>query len=325
MKTFLGVSTANEYGLTSASAQIAGTWEMAALDDGALACFEVGGANDGAIVDDGAPAPQSDKVVFGVNRADGGAIFSGIVDRASLQYSKLAAVSAVAKVMFVGAEDNTTGNLNAVTGAAGTWGLIIVDKSKEEHDTKRQWVLTGSYTATDTDQTIVDLMIAAWNADTKCAALATAAQGGDAESHYGMKLTAATAGTDFTVYAIDGIAAADIYEEGFKNHSYTGTAYGSTVANVMAIGDYTTLREEEKEGEARRGVSQHPESKGYFGSPTSMLNSSYTYVTYSLKWKITGADQNMDRESKHFNELIIAVYSSNANTIAALDNILAAL
>lgn len=325
MENFLAVSTANEYGQASGGSDIAGIWEVADLDDDALACFEGDGANGGKLVSGAAPSLSCNTVQFAVNRATDGVILSPLVDRETLVWEKQAAGSAVAKIMYVGAHDNSTGNLNAVTGSAGVWTLFIEDKSKEHYDTSRKHILTGAFTASDTDQTIVDLIIAAWNADSWCAALATASQGGDAASHYGLKLTGATAGVDFTVYAGDDISTATIYEQGQLNHAYTGSTYSSTAAAVSAIGDYTSLREEEKAGEARKGVNQEGEAKDKFGAPTSMLNSAYTYTTYKLRWKSTSADPNINRENKQYQELIIAVYTSGASTITAMDNILAAL
>jgi hypothetical protein len=327
MKNFLAVNTANKYGFTSGGSLIAGVWAVNTLVTGAIACFDSGGTTDGTIVDDTTPAPVSNQVKFAVYRnATDGTIFSPAVDRESLIWEEQAPVAAVAKTMFIGGYDASTGKMNWTTATAvGVWTVNLIDLSKEHWDTSRIITISDDYAIGTTEENVVDAIVAAINAHLTAKLLVTATKVGDGTPGYGVKLIGVTAGKNFTAYALDGIALADIYEYGYKNHAYTGSAYSPCAKAVAAIGDYTNMRDLEMEGEARKGINQEEYSGKYLGTPTSMLTAGSTYHTFVLTWRNTLPDQNMDRESKQLQQLVIGILSTNADCITSIRAILNSL
>lgn len=326
MKNFLAANSANEYGEDSSDALIAGKWEINDLDVEAIACFEHGGTSDGKLVAAIAPDITAAEVQFAAMRTTYGHIYGPPIARNStLNVEKLTAVAGVAKVMFVGANSNTVGSLNPVTGAAGVWTLIVVVKKSHEV-TDRQFVLSEPFTADDTESTIADAMVAAWNADVNASAIAAAVKTGDSDPGYGMSLTGVDATYDFTVWAHDDISNSNVYEYEFADRVYSsGTSYNCT-KYVKSINYGIDLRDDELEGEARKAISQEGRTKQLIssGGPGSMLTAASAYTTYTFTWRNTKATIGKDKDSTE-QVFVLAILQTNTQLIADMDNIVAAL
>lgn len=314
------------------SDDITGADEITSLSDGALACLE----KDGTLVDDTLPNVTQDAIYFALGRTTNGPLITPLIDLATLKYQKTAYVAPVAKVVVVGSNTNagTTYNCNLPSSpVAGTIAeIMIINQDKSHHDRTREKIYQYQVKTGDSAASIQTAIIALINADANRIVNALEV---DATNHDGFKLTAITAGNNFSVVCGGILADADVLEYKEIKHAgtagltegYTAALTAVVVANVVGMGTVAQIAEMELDYSTELG-NNGLDSRGVelYSAPSRVVAGA-TYTTYLLTWT-TPSDNPLIPQPNMTQQLVISVPAGDTGagkTIAALDSILASL
>lgn len=172
------------------------------------------------------------KVQFVTKSANNGLKWSSIITVSKGTAQLLAAVAAVAKVVFVGnqTDGGTTYSLNLPTLAAGDLaGVTVIDTSKPVGTLRRERSYTYELKSGDDAAAIITALAAIINADAH--KIVTAANAHAGATLDGFKLTGSTAGVNFEVAPIGVFRSANITTAG------AGTAVTTAQGNAAQIKD----------------------------------------------------------------------------------------
>ena len=238
-------------GLTPGTGTVA---SIASLADGAFALVnkDPESASYNKIVDlasSSAVSALPSKVQFVTKSANNGLKWSSIITVSKGTAQLLAAVAAVAKVVFVGNQTSggTTYSLNLPTLAAGDLaGVTVIDTSKPVGTLRRERSYTYEVKSGDNAAAIVAALIALINADSHRIVNAAVAYSGATD---GFKLTGSTAGVNFEVAPIGVFRSADI------------TTAGAGTAVTTAQGSAAQIKDLEKFDMVERGLDDARQSE----------------------------------------------------------------
>lgn len=302
---------------------LAGSWELETLTNGELLCMD----QAGTAVDMLAPAIATDEMYFAVGRT-GTAETSPMINIATLEWNKQDYTAPVAKVMYIGDDGSSTYGLHMptplVTGDVAS--IRLVDKSKLHFDTERTIDVEYVVQDGDTTSTVAANFFAAINANTRAAALVTAAASSTTVGNLGISLTGVTAGVDFTASCGGILGDADIVQYQNVNGTYTA-AETTPTATVTGYGTAAQLTALELAYSPHEGNNNSNLFRGVLYSKTTNVVAAETYTCYTLMWRNV-SNKNLIQETNVQQTLVIAIPSGEtgaAESITAMDNILASL
>lgn len=334
MRQILIAKSTIDYGLSTATGDIAGANALDLLADGSIVCLE----KDGTFVDDTTPTITQDAIYFALGRTTGGPVITPLIDIASMTYEKKVYVAPVAKAICLGSTTNggTTYNLNIPSSpTVGTSALLtVIDETKPFDNRTREKIYEYVVKTGDTAASVAAGIIAKVNADANRIVNATEI---DATNHDGFYLTAITAGNNFNVSCGGILANADVL--GYKEIIFAGTAgvtagYNAAittatvvVANVVGTGTSAQILELERDYSTERGNTGLQDRGVSMYTVAERTVSGGTYTTYVITWTAPN-DNPLIPKANMTQQLIIAAPSGDTGagkTCAALDAILASL
>lgn len=327
MEHFLVTKASVNYALDQATGDIAGAWDIDNLEDGALAIFDM----DGSLVDDAAPAVTGDWISIAVGRygSDNKLNIINGIDRATLSYQKQAYEAPVAKVLYIGDDnDAATYSLNLPNPLVpGTSAIIrFINRELPEYDTTRESVVEYVIQDGDTEADVQDGLVAAFNAHAIAGALATAAESSTTANLLGISITANTAGKDFTVVCEGILEDADILEYQYVNKVYNA-AYTYATAHNKGHGTSAQVKQVESDFSPHKGNINSNYLGNQLYTESSNVVTGETYTTYTLTWRHPrNSEFPSDQSVKQ--RLVIAIphdETGAGKAITAMDTILDSL
>lgn len=330
MKQILITKLNVDYG-ASTGATITTSDGINLLADGALACFE----SSGAIVDGASPSVSSPAIYFALGRTGKSRLITPLIDLATLKFTKLAYTAPAAKVIVVGSptDGGTTYNINIPSSptVGSIASVMLINQSKPHHDRTREKTYEYQVRLGDNAASVATAIVAKINAD--ASKIATAAMV-DTTNKDGFKLTAVTAGVDFSVVCGGIMINADVL--GYNEVLNAGTA-GITkgrislttpvVAQNPGQGTYAQILGMEEDYSTELGNNGVPSKEVNLFTLNSRAVVGETYVQYELTWTMPN-DNPLIPKANMQQSLTIAVPSADTGTgkiITALDAILAAV
>lgn len=207
-----------------------------------------------------------------------------------------------------------TGTLTIGTKAVGaSYGVRIVDLSKETWE-RRNWEVSLALTsASTTDAAMLAALVTAFNAHPEASAIATASV---TTSDAGIKFVGVNAGENFSVQGMGLL------------YGTTFTSNGAGVTDKAISGQGTNAQILKLEYacsgiEGRTGSNAGSDERGDIFTVPSMVESGQNYVVYVLEWTddrtVAYPSNNSNPMTKRLN---IAVPSGDSTMITAVDNVL---
>jgi hypothetical protein len=303
---------------------IAGTWDLATHTVGSLACFD----QDGTVVDGVVPVVATDKFQFAVGRATG-AELSNLINIQTLRWNKREYAAPVAKVMYIGDDATATYGLHLPTPlvVGDVASVYLVDKSKPYEDTSREIYVEYVVSDGDTDVTVQAGLVAAINANTRAAALVTAAVASAVVGNLGFSLTATTAGVDFSATPAGILEDADVLQYQNVNGAYAAAYVVPVVAHSVGHGTSDQVTLLENDCVIRDGDNNSNWMRGVLYNKASNVVAGATYTVYTLIWR-EESNNALINEPNVQQKLYIAIPSGEVGAneaITAMDNILNSL
>lgn len=302
-----------------------GAWTIDTLTTGAIVFLK----ENGSIVDGTTPVAESDVAgaYITVQQKTPNGINKGSVPlyRKGFTYTKQLYVAPVATVKFLGSDD-TLGSLNLPSSltVGATVGLTIIDKSKNSWDTSATHsysfnVVSGDSLTGLVSPNIIVKLIAKINADPN--RIVDALIVDDTTNATGIKLTARTAGKDFTVAQISGVLQnATVVEYKRIDNEYNASST-TAVVNVPGNGTSAQVLALEKEIRTHDGYNPVIANKGLMWDTDYMTVSGATYTIYTLH--SVAPQDSIARDANYPVEVVLAVASGDSALIAILDEVLA--
>lgn len=303
------------YASDDAPGTIADIADLGTLADGAIAMFR----DDGSMYALTDTLNEWDKFYFVLGRGATGLYKSPMIHRKRLQYIAQNHTPAVAKVMYIGSDnDDNIAPIPFPTLVTGmTASIVVVDKNKSTYDGSRETRYSIVVASTDSDQDVVDNLVAHINADPNRIVLAAAVNTDD-----GISLTGTTAGYDFTAYVpqdnISGVSmncllGSDIVEFHKLNGAYDASIKDSAVAVNKGVGLQAQMIELENDCRAEDGYTDR--LNVYRSYNIDSLITSATWDTMTLTFQPQDFFKAGRRSNDDTIEITLAIpYSERGNT-----------
>jgi len=334
MKDLFITTSTIDYGLSTATGDIAGSWEADLLTTGSLAILD----GEGVLLDDTTPSITTDKFSILLGTTEG-IKRTPMYSRENFTYEKLAYVAPVAAVKYIGSD--TAGgagsyslNLPSSIIAGNRVRIYVTDLTKTHEIVGRTKeygfdVISGDLLTGATSRNIIAKLVAVINADSDAIVTAAALLDGSGNND-GMSLTCNIAGNDFMVSlgksvggVTDVLANAQIVEYLRVDKAYDA-ASTTAVASTTGQGTPAWLTALETEISTRDGNMNSLLMNSLMWEISSKVSSSGTYTVYVCTVQQED-DSVLIKEANPTITIYIAVPSADTGSgehIFALDNIL---
>ena len=334
-----------------------GVWQIDSLADGSLAFFE----NDGTLIDGAAPVITTTELFVALGRTTVGADKSVMIDRRSVAYNKYVYTAPISKQVVFGDDGTAVAGNELVfpTIVAGQeFGFVINDNTLPIEKTSRQHIYTHTTVSGDTAAIIMSDLISQIHGDFQCPVdcIATTVAHPEYGCYFvgnkGTYVGTIAAGADFAVSLyndMNSVGHANIIEAynaaagAASTVIINGTQYDATTTPTLATfyghtpvllaqsgykgeGTATDITAAELDYSTEQGNINAWYMINQLWTVPSRVVAGQTYTCYIIKW--TAPNTQVDIGSLEKNPpqvLVLAVPSTDAVMIAAIDTILAAV